>query len=253
MGQLTENKETKDLAAASQGWGQDTNVTSQDIVIPKILPLQYMSEKVKNNEGKYGEFRDTLNNQLFGDLETPFEVVPIAMEKKWIEFDVVTSKSGQRKREFKQVIPIQDNPTLDTYNDELPLVEDTLERDRIMDFYVLIPSEIEEGGAMPYVLSFRRTSLKAGKKLATQMFVKNRMANKPPASTVMLVSGTNRQNDDGEFVVQDVKVARPVTDEELKAAYEWFQMIKSGKTKVDESDVQGEREVTSRDVQEERF
>ena len=163
MGQVTETNKSKETALAPemQGWGQDTNVTSQDIVIPKILPLQYMSEKVKNNEGVYGEFRDTLNNNLFGDLENPFEVVPIAMEKKWIEFDVVTSKSGQRKREFKQVVPIQDNPTLEGYNDELPLVEETVERDRIMDFYVLIPSELEEGGAMPYVLSFRRTSLKA--------------------------------------------------------------------------------------------
>jgi len=111
---------------------------------------------------------------------------------------------------------------------------------------VLIPDEVKEGGCMPYVLSFRRTSLKAGKKLATQMFVKNRAANKNPAAVVLEVSGHSKQNDDGEFIVQDVKAKRPSTDEEMVKAYEWYQLIHSGKTKVDESDL-GETRV-ERDV-----
>lgn len=241
-------KEETALSPEAMSWGQEQHVTSQDIVIPKILPLQFMSEKVKNKEGEYGEFRDTGNNDKFGDLENPFEVIPVAMEKKWIEFDVITSKSGQRKREFKQVVPIQDNPTQPGYNDELPLVDGDVERDRIMDFYVLIPGQVAEGAALPYVLSFRRTSLKGGKQLATQMFVRNRAAGKPPAGVVMQVSGKSKQNDDGEFVVQEVKTSRSAKNEEISEAFKWFKMILGGKTKVDDSDLSGgkpQRDVTA--------
>lgn len=245
--ELQENEQKKELAVASNldAWGGGQTVTANDIIIPKILPLQYMSEKLKKKQGEYGEFRDTINNHLFGDLKTPFEFIPFYMEKKWIEFDMVPQKAGASKREFKQIVKIQDNPMLPGYNDELPLSEPGIERDRIMDFYVLIPSEVKAGEALPYVLSFRRTSLKAGKKLAHQMFIRNRVAKKVPAATVMLLSGNSVQNDQGEFVVQDVSVSRAATPEELVAAKHWFDMVGKGAVKVDDSDLaeEGVRDV----------
>ncbi len=252
MSKELQNEEKKALATASNldAWGGGQAVTSQDIIIPKILPLNYMSDKVKKKMGEYGELRDTINNQLFGDLKTPFEFIPFYMEKKWIEFELIPQKAGAPKREFKQIVPIQDNPTLPGYNDELPLAEKDLERDRIMEFYVLIPSEVARGEALPYVLSFRRTSLKAGKKLASQMFVRNRVAKKVPAATAMLLSAANVQNDKGEYVVQDVNLSRAATPEELVAAKYWFDMVGKGSVKVDESDLKEEAVV--RDVSPEK-
>lgn len=212
-------------------WGGGQVVTSNDIVIPKILPLNYMSEKVKNKQGEYGEFRDTLNNAKFGDLNKGFEFIPILMEKKWIEFDLVANKAGAKKREFKSIVPIVDTPG-DGYNDDLPYSEPGLERDRVLDFYVLIPEEIVSGGSVPYVLSFKRTSLKAGKKLATQMHLKNRMAGKNPAAVACTLSGLSVQNDDGEYVVQDVTPSRESTVDEMAAALHWFKLIGAGKTSV---------------------
>ena len=240
-----QTKKTADISTDIAEWG-DTRVTSKDMVIPKILPLQHMSEKVKEKQGEYGEFRDTLSNEKFGDLENPFEVIPFLMQKKWLEFQLIPQKGGGHKREYLQTVLIQDNPMIEGFNDDLPLRDDDalIERDRVMDFFILIPSEIERGDALPYVLSFRRTSLKCGQKMATQMYVKNRAAGKAPASVVMELSGKDKSNDDGSFVVQDLKPSRVASEKEVAEALKWFKVIKQGGAKVDDSDVKKEsREV----------
>jgi len=225
------------VAQDMDAWGGQT-VTSNDILIAKIWPLQFMSEKVKLKQGEYGEFRDSVNNEKFGDLNTPFEFIPFYMEKKWMEFDIVTNKAGARKREFKQVVPIVDNATTAGYNDNLPYVDldASVERDRCMDFYLLVPAEVEAGTELPYVVTFKRTSLKAGKKLAMQMFVRNFQAGKVPAAIVHDLSGKSVQNDDGEYVVSDVTPKREATAKELAAGLRWLRQVRAGKTKVDASD-----------------
>jgi hypothetical protein len=233
---LTKSKEISTDAQNANAWGGGPTISKKELVIPKILPLQHMSEKVADKLGEYGQFRDTSDNKLFGDLKTPFEFIPVYMEKKWVESDIVTNSSGKVKKTFKQIIPIIDNPSDAGYNDELPYREDGIERDRVLDFYVLIPEELGNRGALPYVISFRRTSLKAGSKLATQMYVKNGLAGKPPAGTVCTMSGKDVSNDDGSYIVQDVAPARETSPEELTEAFKWFQLIKGGGAKVDESD-----------------
>jgi hypothetical protein len=240
-------KKEKNLPAMTMDeWGTRQTFTQNDIVIPKILPLQFMSEKVKNKEGQYGELRDTLNNDLFGDLTTPMEFIPFYVSKKWIEYDVVTNKAGAKKREFKRVVAI------DHTNDNLPYVDESqgVERDRCVEVYVLLPKHIEEGNSFPYVLSFRRTSLKAGNKIITQILRNERM-NLAPAAATMLLSGKTVQNDDGEFVVLDVKTGRQTTPEEVRDCFNWYKLVASGTTKVDESDFKEEgktREVKQDDV-----
>lgn len=216
-------------------WGKPT-ITSKDMIIPKILPLQHMSDKVKDKQGEYGDFRDTLSNEKFGDIDNPFEIIPFLLHKKWIEFSMIPQKNGGFKREFLQVLNIQDDPTKPGYNDDLPLREEngTIERDRIMDFFVLIPKEVEEDRALPYVVSFRRTSLKGGQKLATQMYVRNAASNKVPPATVMLLCGLDKENDDGNFVVQDVVPKRLSTPKEIAECFKWYKIIQGGGVKVDE-------------------
>jgi hypothetical protein len=251
--QLQEKSNSGALAVATDlsAWGEMQTVTAKDVIIPKILPQQHMSEKVKGKLSEYGEFRDTVANRKFGDLETPFEVIPFYMVKTWYEFDIVTNKAGARKREFSRVIPIQDNATKPGYNDDLPYTDEggKVERDRVMDFYVLIPSEVAAGVSMPYVLSFRRTSLKAGQKIASQMFMTNLRAGKVPAAVSMLISGKDVSNDDGSFVVVDALPNRESTAEEIRECLNWLKMIRAGQTKVDDSDIKEEVKKTDQPIE----
>lgn len=229
--------ETRELGAAADlsAWGAPPSITHKDIVIPKILPMQGLSKKVMEGQAAFGEFRDSLNNELVGTLNKPFEFIPFFMEKVWIVFE---EKNGAMK--FTKTVRI------DTGNEDWPYEEVVngvkIRRDRTMNFYVLLPEEVEKGIAIPYILSFRRTSLNAGKKLATTMFVKNMAAKKTPAAMVCELGGVKTQNDKGTFVVMDIKEKRPSTNVEIAKAFEWLQPIAKGAAKVDNSDLEGEAE-----------
>jgi len=242
MSTQVEKRETKALARAADlaSWGAGQVLTANDIILPKIWALQHMSEKVGAGQGKFGEFRDSVNNDLFGDLENPFEVIPFHLVVKWMEFDIIANKSGARKRNFKQIVNIQNNPSLPGYNDNLPYTDadGLVERDRVMDYYVLLPMEVAEDRALPYVISFKRTSIKAGKKLALQMFVRNRDAGMVPAAVVFNLSGKSVSNDDGTFVVMDVATSRKTSDKELGTALKWWQQVEKGMTRVDEVEME---------------
>ena len=107
MSKELENKESGALteSADMSAWGDQT-VTSNDIVIEKILFQQFMSEKVKSSDAIYGELRGTLNNEKFGDLNNALEFIPFHVNKFWIEFDRIKNKNGTIKTEYREIVPI---------------------------------------------------------------------------------------------------------------------------------------------------
>jgi len=239
MSKSIEKKESNLPAEAANmaDWGDAPAVTANDIVIPKLLVAQQISDRVKEKKSEYGDINDSVTNEKLGDLNTPVEFIPFHLEKQWVEYDI----NAKGKREYKQTISIQDNPLREGFNDDLPFREDGLERDRVMLFYCLLPSKLEQGISLPYVLDFRRTSLKAGKKLATTMYVNNRAESLVPPAKALALSVKDTSNDDGSYCVQDVDVVRMSTKEEIEQALHWFKMVKKGGTKVDETDVQPEK------------
>ena len=224
-----ENNELAVAAESMESWGQ-SNMSSKDLVLSMILPIQMMSKKSVDGKAFFGELRDTVNNEKFGDLSTPLQFIPFHMEKVFIE-----SEKDGNKNKFLRSLPI--TPA----NENLPYQEGNLSRDYTINFYCILPSQVnaesaaQGGGCLPYVLSFRRTSLKAGKKVATQAYAANAAAGKPPAATVMELSVVKTSNDKGTYAVLDTKMSRLSTKEELATAYFWFKAMKSMKVKVDES------------------
>lgn len=215
-------------------WGMANTLTAKDIIIPKILVMQGLSKQVTTGKAVMGEFRDSLNGKLLGDIEkSPLEFIPFLLEKVWIVFE---ERNGTMK--YTKTIP------MDAANENWPYEEVIngvkIKRDRTMNFYVLLPSEVSAGGEIPYILSFRRTSARAGQKLATTMYVRNISANKTPASTALSLLGTRQSNDKGTFVVADVQEKRGSTPQEVASALAWVKRIKAGQTKVDDSDLESE-------------
>ena len=224
-------------------WGAPTKLTTRDIVIPKILAMQAMTKAVTEGKAKFGEFRESLSQNLLGDCDSPIEFIPF-----FRTLEYVVMRKDKKQFKFHRVEPIGDD------NEEWEQENDGHEERwyRTTNFYCLLPSEIKEGGALPYLLSFRSTSAKAGSKLSTTMYVKNvRPRGAPPheetpASTVMVLMGTKKTNDEGTFVVMDVQEKRVSTEEEVACAFTWATAVQEGKTKVDHSDL--ERDVNTRDA-----
>lgn len=226
-------------------WGQ-AQLTSRDVVIPRILLMQPMSPQVTDGKAAFGEFRESLNEEKLGKFDESFDVVPFWMEKVWVESQLIPAqKAGQppEKKWFRTIPVTPANENLPSEGDSLDMSTGEMVnvvRDRVMNFYVLLANELNLGGAIPYVLPFRRTSMQAGKKLATQMYMKNINAGKSPASMVMSVfSKKESATINGQsvtYAVADIKPSGWAKPEHVADAFKWLQIMKSGKAKVhDES------------------
>lgn len=224
-----------------EAWGQ-AQITSKDVIIPRILLMQPMSPGVTEGKAKFGDFIESLNSEKLGDFENGIKVVPFYMEKVFIEYKVTKKAGGKEEREFFQMVPITPINENAPYEDEAP-DKDTgelvpISRDRTMNFYVLLVSELEIGSAIPHIISFRKSSLNAGKKMTTQMYMKNINSGKNPASMMMnILSKKQTGVIDGNNVTYGVCDVAPVgqtPNEYVAEAFRWLQIIKEGKTKVDE-------------------
>jgi hypothetical protein len=199
--------------------------------------MQMMSKKVIDGKGTFGELRDSVNNEKMGGFEKPLEFIPFKMEKVFH----VSEIDDKGKKKYLKTVPITPD------NENLPW-EDTedgkkISRDYTLNFYCVLPTQIKPdladqgGGVLPYIVSFRRTSLRAGKKVATQAYAANAAMGKPPAATVMSLSVVKTSNDLGTFAVLDTSAARLSTKDELATAFFWFKAMKSMNVKVDDSDL----------------
>lgn len=229
---MSKNKETAVVESATQAlvagpslqdWGVNEEVSSRDLIIPKILAMQGLSDLVTAGDAKIGDFVDSLTGVVLGSIDKPVEFVPFHMEKVWI---ISTRKKGESKYEFDRYEPVtamnQNYPFEEEVGDIQTKYEYTLQ------FYVLLPSDT----SMPYVISFKSTSQRAGKVLSTQMFIRNKAAGKAPAAVTMLLGGKKEKNDKGTFVVMEVK-PKGATEPAIEAeAFKWFKVIKAGKAQV---------------------
>lgn len=240
--ELTAKDQNRELVAADpQEWGGEVFVGSNDVVIPKILPMQGLSDMVVEEKAKIGEFRDSLSGDLLGSIADPMVIVPFYVQKAW---DIL-EEDDEGDFKWTETIPLIENPLEAGYNDNLPW-EDTvngikIKRVRRMNFFVLVPKEMEKGNSIPYILSFKSTSLREGKKLFTQMYVRNAKARKAPCAYAFVLGGTKQKNEKGTFVVPTVTLGRESTPQEMAEALEWFKTIKKGKVKVDDSDLTGKQ------------
>ena len=218
-----------------EAWGS-VELTQNDIIIPKILAMQGLSDLVAQGKAVFGDFCNSLTGKKLGGINKPIELIPFYMERLWLVFE--PNEKGKMK--FKELYPItHKNENLEWSVKNEKGVE-ILRRDRTLQFYVLLPEDIKRGLVFPYVVSFRRTSAKAGKKLATQMYVINRQMNLAPAGKTVRLHGTKESNDDGTFIVMDITEGRKTTQEELASAFDMYRMILQGANKVDHSDIQSE-------------
>jgi hypothetical protein len=221
----------KELVAANQessvaihqdlsAWG-DTQVSSNDIVMPKILAMQGLSQFVMDGAAKFGDFCDSLSGEVLGSISKPIEFIPFLMDKVWI----ISKREGQ-KYQYSHTEPV----TADTENlpwEDIDAEGKAIKREYVRAFYVLIP-----GRPIPYTLAFKGTSAKSGKILATQMYITNRMSNLSPAGVVMTLEGVKQQNDNGTYVVMSVKANRKTTPEEEGQALQWFKTISKQASRI---------------------
>lgn len=228
-------KEENAVSTEVVEWGNDVYLGKNDVVIPKILPMQGLSQLVADGKAMMGEFRDSLSGEKLGSITEPIAIVPFHVEKVW---DVLVEEGDQFK--WVRSEPLIEDPTKEGYNDNLPWSdkEDGLEIKRVrrMNFYVMLPSQIDDGTSVPYVLSFKSTSYREGKKLFTQMYMRNRKANLPPPAYTFILSGVKTKNDKGTFIVPALELGPKTPHKHITECLNWYKLIRQGNVKVDETE-----------------
>lgn len=228
MSKALKAQESKELATPVElglnSWGA-APVSAQDIVIPKILCMQGLSELVTDEKAKMGDFVDSLSKEIIGSVSKPIAFIPFHLEKIWI---ISEKKQGENDFKFKEIIPVTPANENMRYQEVVDGAE--LKREYTRNFYVLRPEDM----SLPYIISFKGKSAKAGKQLATQMYVRNAAEGKNPAARVMNLSGFKEKNDKGTYYVLNSSVSRDSEFDEQMQALQWYKTVSSGKTKAHE-------------------
>lgn len=226
-------------------WGKQA-LTAKDITIPKIFAMQGLSKAVAAGDAKMGEFRDS-NGILLGSVTAPIEFLPFYRTVEWVIF----RKAGPKPEDVYKFNRIE---AITPQNDNMPLEYDDEDGNkekwyRATNFFMLLPKELADGGALPYLMSFRSTSARAGSQIATTMYIKNlkprnlpegRKHEQTPAGTVMELVGEKVTNDKGTFIVMKARDKRASTAAEVAEAFQWAQTIQKGAVKIDHSDLEAD-------------
>lgn len=216
-----------ELTTTPEGsWGTENN-SSKDTLIPRIHVMQDLSDLVKKGKARPGQLVHSTTGEVLADVGKPFPVIPIYSYKDWIINDV-TEDRGKTKEKYRARILM--TPSNEGWGLEGVENGKAITRVRCMNFFFLAPGLI---GDLPFLVTFKKTSTMAGKKLATY-FQQCQMSNKPAPSQTWDLLSQSRTWEGFSFYAFDVEPGRTTTKEELAAAWKWYQILKSSDVKVDD-------------------
>lgn len=225
-------KETQEVGMPIGAWGGEA-VSATDVLIPKVLLMQSLSEHVVEGDAGAGDLVDSVSGEVLLSSKAAkegktFEVIPITMFKT-----VVIERFNGQKWEYVRTQPysIGDEKKLWEFEEDGQKFRGNV----TLNFYILRADQVNDPSTLPYVVSFRRTSTKAGKFIATH-FMKCNMAKIPPAAKTILIGSKSEKSDNGPYQVFTAADGNKTDPAAIKIAYGWFQQINQGLTKVDESE-----------------
>lgn len=231
-GALAKKEETS--LAQYQGLMDETPVDKKDFLIPKLLLMQGVSKLVQEEKARAGEIRGSIDQNKIAEKEGSVEIIPFSVYKTWVTLTKVGSE-----------FVVQEPLTALNYNKPREEMRDGVEviNFETLNYYCLLPEEIQNGMFLPYVVSFRSTSYQAGKTLETHRARLQEFGKPLPFKTFNLGSSP-KKNDKGSFYVFTISESRDTTEVELDAVKHWHSIVKQGEAKVDDADLT-ERNVTS--------
>lgn len=231
--QETELVETGSTAVSTvaqdlNAWG-DSNVSSRDMVMSKILVMQGLSELVTENKARFGDYVDSVTHEVLGSIDKPLEIIPFHMDKTWL---ISSREKGEEKYKFERYEAINaSNENKYPFSEIVGSTE--FKYEYTYQFYVILPTD----PSMPKVISMKGSSSKSGKALATQMYVRNKFAGLVPPAYTMELGGKKEKNEKGTFAVMETKPKYKTSDEDIRLCLDWMKVIQAGKARVAESAV----------------
>lgn len=236
--EVTKKEDTQLLPQEIAGaWGAE-ELTSDDVIIPKLLLMQGSSKIVGDNDIAVGDIVRSSDKQVVAKLGAQVWVVPFMMYKTWIISKKVNGQwAWDHSIEYNA--SNADLPWQFTDNEG-----NEMKREMAYNFYALEVESLKEGEmAVPVRIEFKGTSRKIGRKLAN-IFATCRMRKIPPCSYQIALSCTREVNEKGnKFSVYNVEQGDKTPVDWIYTCKHWYDTIKMSPSTIkhdEEEDVETE-------------
>lgn len=248
-----------------------SDVIAADIIIPKLLLMQGMSEFVAKRQCQLGDIVRSTTREKMGDPEHSVPFIPLSRPESWWIIEV--QAKGKDKYEYSHMIRRDSqnsglpwNFFSDDKGQEVPESGHALRARRVqrLMFYALLPGDIKAQEAeiskaekgefadfgktlMPVVISCRSLSFQAGKEVVTwftqveginqELRKRNSPIQRKAWEAILKLGCRVESNDKGTFYVYTVDRAKPepVSKEDLSTVAHWASIVSTTKLRVDES------------------
>lgn len=259
-------KKEETAVTAVPGNPKATTVLKSDVLVPKLLLMQALSDNVtmglKNSVGQPispGQIVRSTSREVMGDATKPVEILPLQYRNDWMLQEKIGDKFEFRG--FEPRTAKNEDLPWDYTNNGVPW-----RRVKVLTLLALLPGDIEKEEAavaalkkdpsagfdinqvlLPVAISFQKTSFMAGRMIATHFAKVNQMARygiKPYSSSLYLTCRLEK-NDKGVFHVYGVEMGRKTEAKAFVKASEWEETLGQGNVEIDNSDVaSGENDVS---------
>lgn len=234
-----------------------SGIVPGDVLIPRLLLQQGMSEFVKERKAQMGDMVRSTNAEKLGDPDTMMEFIPLSLPMAtWIE---TRKPEGSSRFLYKKRIARNADNDRDPFNyyvvtdpkgnetEYASPVPNSVHHQRIkcLSLYIMLPQDIEafevekkkaQSGEMPDVskalapllVEFRSTSFKAGKEISTY-FTQAAQFGAKPYQAILKLGCTLEQNDQGAFYVFNVDRSKliPVKKEYMPQLEYWANIVRN--------------------------
>lgn len=167
------------LQELESDFGAANDVTASDIQFPVISLQHATSKNVVSGESRPGSI---YHYGLGKEMSRPMSFIPLKFFKFWRLEDNRGNIKSQRPWQLNDVINYQRN--------------DGLKETEVLVYYILTEDDLLAGSTYPARFSFRKTSLKIGKSIATELHMLKSMGITPwkhyfKMSTKLITKGDN--------------------------------------------------------------
>lgn len=212
-------------ATPNEGVEFDTS----DILIPKILLMQGSSKLVGAGKAQIGDMVNSVTNEKLGDKTKGILFAPINTYKT---MTVMKLKGGQFV--FDKSEPW--TPAHATRAFEETINGEQFKNYPTLNFFVMLDSELKKAGAMPCLISFKSTSLKAGKKVINHFATATEIGQKPCSGMLTLTCKLENNKQGQPYHAFDISFSGDTPAEYGPKLLRWEALLKQQTVKVDNAE-----------------
>lgn len=228
-----EKKQETALAATQpirRGFEEDTD--PDDLIIPRAKLLQALSPEVDEDPARFqqGMIINSLTKSEFPmDEEKRITIIPVLKRTHWIRFNPRDKKSKDFDPQFEagDIIWRSDNPLDPRVQAEGKFSTDGTppKATKFIEFLAYVP-----GTTIPVLVSFSKTSFKAGKELLSL----TQFADADMFAFKYYLKSKKETGDNGVYYVLKVQPAGKVDEKDFKIAEDMWKRFHKKNFKVDE-------------------